>query len=51
VTGFDGEVKDKLRDNAFARRPEHLVKPVDGAALLGKIEGLIGIVHDRTVRI
>jgi PAS domain S-box-containing protein len=51
VTGFDDEVKGKLRDNAFARRPEHLVKPVDGSSLLSKIEHMLGAVHDRTIRI
>ncbi len=51
VTGFDDEVKGKLRANAFARRPEHLVKPVDGHALLAKIDVMLGATHDRVVRI
>ena len=51
VTGFDDEVKDKLRATAFARKPEHLVKPIDGFSLLVKIEELLGDVHDRVVRI
>jgi PAS domain S-box-containing protein len=42
VTGFDGELKEKLKATAFARRPEHLVKPVDGRVLTERIEALMG---------
>ena len=51
LTGFDGELKDKLRATAFARRPEHLVKPIDGNRLLGKIEEVLGPRPDRSVRV
>ena len=51
VTGFDEQVKEKLKATAFARRPEHLVKPVDSTELLNKIESLLGALHDRTVRV
>lgn len=51
VTGFDDELREKLRTTAFARRPEHLVKPVDGDALLAKIEELVGETHGRQVRV
>ena len=40
---------DKLKSTAFARQPEHLMKPVDGSALIAKIEELIGAVDGRTV--
>ncbi len=51
VTGFDQELKDKLRATAFARHPEHLMKPIEGGALLAKIEELAGNVHGRMVRV
>ncbi|HEV2105858.1 MAG TPA: response regulator [Candidatus Eisenbacteria bacterium] len=51
VTGFDGEVKEKLRATAFARRPEHLVKPIEAQVLVAKIQELAGAVHGRQVRI
>src|SRR5262249_32432900 len=51
LTGFDGELKDKLRATAFARRPEHLVKPIDGAQLLRKIEEVLGPRKGRSVRV
>jgi len=51
VTGFDGELVDKLRASAFARRPEHMVKPVEGRALVGRIEALVGAIEGRTVRV
>jgi PAS domain S-box-containing protein len=51
VTGFDDELRDKLKSTAFARRPEHLMKPIDGGALLAKIQELLGSVEGRTVRI
>uniref|UniRef100_A0A832MNL0 histidine kinase n=1 Tax=Eiseniibacteriota bacterium TaxID=2212470 RepID=A0A832MNL0_UNCEI len=51
VTGFDEELKDKLRTTAFARKPEHLMKPIDGGALLEKIQALVGPVGNRPVRV
>ncbi|MBK7368019.1 MAG: response regulator [Candidatus Eisenbacteria bacterium] len=51
VTGFDGELKEKLRATAFARRPEHLVKPIEASALIGRIEHVVGDVGGRQVRI
>ncbi len=51
VTGFDDELKDKLKSTAFARRPEHLMKPIEGDALLAKIHELLGSIQGRTVRI
>jgi CheY-like chemotaxis protein len=51
VTGFDGELQDKLKSTAFARHPEHLVKPIDTFALLARIESLIGESLDRPARI
>jgi PAS domain S-box-containing protein len=51
VTGFDDELRDKLKSTAFARRPEHLMKPIDGSALLAKIQELLGAIQGRTIRI
>jgi PAS domain S-box-containing protein len=51
VTGFDQELKDKLRTTAFARRPEHLMKPIDGGTLLAKIQSLVGAPGTRVVRV
>ena len=51
VTGFEDEVREKLRSTAFARRPEHLVKPIDGSALVAKIEQLAGSAGNRTIRV
>lgn len=42
VTGFDGEVRERMRTTAFSRRPEHLLKPIDERQLIGKIEALVG---------
>jgi len=42
VTGFDGEVRERMRTTAFSRRPEHLLKPIDEHQLIGKIEALVG---------
>jgi PAS domain S-box-containing protein len=51
VTGFDDELRDKLKATAFARRPQHLMKPIDGSVLLEKIQELVGQLHSRTVRV
>jgi len=51
VTGFDTELREKLRSTAFSRKPEHLMKPVDGAVLVAKIEELVGNIQDRHVRV
>jgi PAS domain S-box-containing protein len=51
VTGFDGELKEKLRSTAFSRRPEHLMKPVDGSVLVAKIEEVVGGIQGRHVRV
>ena len=51
VTGFDGELKEKLKATAFARRPEHLVKPVDGRVLTARIEALMGADAPSVVRV
>lgn len=40
VTGFDHELTDKLRATAFARRPEHLVKPVEARTLIERIQAV-----------
>ncbi len=41
VTGFDDELRARLKRTAFARRPEHLMKPVDPRALIARIERLV----------
>ena len=51
VTGFDGELKDKLKATAFARRPEHLVKPVDGRVLTERIEAIMGPERPAVLRV
>ena len=51
VTGFDEELREKLKATAFARKPAHLMKPIDGTALLAKIHELVGATENRVVRI
>jgi signal transduction histidine kinase/DNA-binding response OmpR family regulator len=51
VTGFDGELKQRLQATAFARRPEHLVKPVDARTLIAKIAELTSEITQRPVRV
>jgi PAS domain S-box-containing protein len=51
VTGFDGEVRERMRTTAFSRRPEHMVKPIDERQLIGKIAALVGEVGDAQVRV
>ncbi|MBI5169711.1 MAG: response regulator [Candidatus Eisenbacteria bacterium] len=51
VTGFDGELKEKLRATAFARKPEHLVKPIEANVLIARIAHVVGDVGGRQVRI
>ncbi len=51
VTGFDGELKQRLQSTAFARRPEHLVKPVDPKTLIAKVTELAGDPANRVVRV
>ena len=51
VTGFDAELREKLRLTAFAREPHHLVKPIDGRALIERIEQLVGADQNRVIRV
>ena len=51
VTGFDLELREKLKSTAFSRRPEHLMKPVEASVLVAKIEELVGNIQDRHVRV
>jgi CheY-like chemotaxis protein len=51
VTGFDGELKQRLQSTAFSRRPEHLVKPVEARTLIAKIAELTSEVTQRPVRV
>jgi CheY-like chemotaxis protein len=51
VTGFDDVVHERLVASGFARKPEHLVKPIDGAALIGRISSMIGDVEGRQIRV
>ena len=51
VTGFENEVRDKLKATAFARKPGHLVKPIEPSALIGKVEELVASVTGRQIRI
>ncbi len=51
VTGFDGELQGKLKGTAFARHPEHLVKPIEADALIARIDALAGGIAGRPVRV
>jgi len=51
VTGFEGELTEKLKATAFARQPAHLMKPVDGSVLISRIGELIGALEGRVVRL
>ncbi len=51
VTGFDGEVVQRIRETAFARKPEHLRKPVEARDLVAKLESMASEVRDRVVRV
>jgi CheY-like chemotaxis protein len=51
VTGFDEELRTKLKSTAFARRPEHLMKPVEGPVLVARIEQIVGSIQGRPVRV
>jgi signal transduction histidine kinase/DNA-binding response OmpR family regulator len=51
VTGFDEELRAKLRSAALAHPPEHLLKPVEGPILLARLEQIVGRVQGRPVRI
>jgi PAS domain S-box-containing protein len=51
VTGFDGELRQRLHATAFARRPAHLVKPVEPKTLIAKIGELAGSPGNRVTRV
>ncbi len=51
VTGFDGDLKQRLHATAFARRPAHLVKPVEPKTLIAKINELAGSPGNRVTRV
>jgi len=51
VTGFDAELREKLKATAFARKPEHMMKPVEGSALVARIQEMVGSIQGRLVRI
>ncbi|HYM81545.1 MAG TPA: response regulator [Candidatus Limnocylindria bacterium] len=51
VTGFDDELRQKLRSTAFARQPQHVVKPIEGSALVAKIEEMAGGLEGRQIRV
>jgi CheY-like chemotaxis protein len=51
VTGFDDELRERIQSTAFSRRPEHLVKPIDAFALIGKIESVLDSAATRVVRV
>jgi PAS domain S-box-containing protein len=51
VTGFDGELQEKLLATAFARHPGHLVKPIEAAQLIGRIQAMVGDVPGRPLRV
>ncbi len=51
VTGFEGELLDKLKSTAFARQPVHLMKPVEGDVLVARIQEMVGSIEGRVVRL
>jgi len=51
VTGFDDEVREKLRSTAFARQPAHLLKPIDPAALIEQVDRFARGIGNRQVRV
>ena len=51
LTGFDGELQEKLKATVFARHPEHLVKPVEADALVKRVTALVGERRDSPVRV
>jgi PAS domain S-box-containing protein len=51
VTGFETEVRDRLTNTAFARKPEHLLKPIEPAALISKVEEMVGTISGRPIRL
>ena len=51
VTGFEGELLEKLKATAFARQPVHLMKPVEGSVLISRIGELVGSIEGRLVRL
>jgi PAS domain S-box-containing protein len=51
LTGFEEQVGEKLENAAFAHKPRHLLKPIDGAALVEGIEEMMGSIPDRQVRV
>jgi PAS domain S-box-containing protein len=51
VTGFDHEVREKLRSTAFSRQPIHLMRPIDARQLVSRIETLITSVQGRSARV
>jgi PAS domain S-box-containing protein len=51
VTGFEDELRGRVRAGTLARRPEHLLKPVDPAALIARLEQMVGPSQGRAIRI
>ena len=51
VTGFEGELREKLRSTAFSRQPVHLMKPVEGSELVARIAEMVGSIEGRVVRL
>jgi len=51
ITGFEDEVKERMRSNSFTRPPSHLVKPIEGPRLIATMESLLGQRSLRPVRI
>lgn len=51
VTGFEGELTEKLKATAFAQQPVHLMKPVEGSVLVERIRELVGSAEGRVIRL
>ncbi len=51
VTGFETQLRDRLRKVAFARQPNHVAKPVKAPALLTAIAATLGEAAGRHLRV
>ena len=51
LTGFEGQVRERLRSGLLTHAPQTLRKPVDPQALIAKVEQVLGEAPDHLIRI
>ena len=51
VTGFEAQLRERLRGAAFAQHPRHILKPVKAPALLESITATLGESAGRVLRV